>query len=241
MLSKIWLESRLLCLSFSITTYECTRCVVGTLCENMTSSTKPKVHIKMLPEQDRATIIGYMCKKIWWSSAMWFSHYVSTHTHLFYGPLDFVQDYLGEPEPKSKNQICISLQTDTTPVPHHSVFYRPDALPATQLTVSKHWRRQTDRQTDRHTHHSTSHPSREAIIRGTARDISLGRGNSSILKIPHTFHYNLCNKTPQSWGRGLPLLQYFITEFVKISLVILFWLGVCHPWIPPWANYARLK
>ena len=28
----------------------------------------------------------------------------------------------------------------TTPVPHHSVFYRPDALPAAQPTVSKHRR-----------------------------------------------------------------------------------------------------
>jgi len=26
------------------------------------------------------------------------------------------------------------------PAPHHSVFYRPDALPAAQPTVSKHWR-----------------------------------------------------------------------------------------------------
>jgi len=26
----------------------------------------------------------------------------------------------------------------TTPAPHHSVFYRPDALPAAQLAVSKH-------------------------------------------------------------------------------------------------------
>ena len=25
------------------------------------------------------------------------------------------------------------------PAPHHSVFYRPDALPATQPTASKHW------------------------------------------------------------------------------------------------------
>ena len=29
----------------------------------------------------------------------------------------------------------------TMPAPHRSVFYRPDALPATQPTVSKHWRR----------------------------------------------------------------------------------------------------
>jgi len=28
----------------------------------------------------------------------------------------------------------------TTPAPHHSVFYRPDALPATKPTASKHWR-----------------------------------------------------------------------------------------------------
>ena len=28
----------------------------------------------------------------------------------------------------------------TTPAPHHSVFYRPDALPVAQQTVSEHWR-----------------------------------------------------------------------------------------------------
>jgi len=28
----------------------------------------------------------------------------------------------------------------TMPAPHHSVFYRPDALPAAQPTASKHWR-----------------------------------------------------------------------------------------------------
>ena len=32
-----------------------------------------------------------------------------------------------------------SRQT-TTPAPHHSVFYRPDALPAAQPTAWKHWR-----------------------------------------------------------------------------------------------------
>ena len=32
-----------------------------------------------------------------------------------------------------------SRQT-TIPAPQHSVFYRPDALPATQPTASKHWR-----------------------------------------------------------------------------------------------------
>jgi len=37
-----------------------------------------------------------------------------------------------------KSAPC-SRQT-TTPAPHHSVFYRPDALPTSQPTASKHWR-----------------------------------------------------------------------------------------------------
>ena len=36
-------------------------------------------------------------------------------------------------------QVCTLSQT-TTPTSHHSVFYRPDALPAAQPTASKHWR-----------------------------------------------------------------------------------------------------
>ena len=34
----------------------------------------------------------------------------------------------------------------TTPAPHHSVFYRPDAFPAAQPTASKYWRQCTIRQ-----------------------------------------------------------------------------------------------
>ena len=40
----------------------------------------------------------------------------------------------------SRMQICISLQTITMTAPHHSVFYRPDALPAAQPTASKQCR-----------------------------------------------------------------------------------------------------
>ena len=36
-------------------------------------------------------------------------------------------------------EVCTSSQT-ITPTSHHSVFYRPDALPAAQPTASKHWR-----------------------------------------------------------------------------------------------------
>jgi len=40
-----------------------------------------------------------------------------------------------------KSAPCCRLTT--TPAPYHSVFYRPDALPAAQPTASKHWRRNT--------------------------------------------------------------------------------------------------
>ena len=36
-------------------------------------------------------------------------------------------------------QVCTPSQT-TMPSSHHSVFYRPDALPDAQPTASKHWR-----------------------------------------------------------------------------------------------------
>jgi len=32
----------------------------------------------------------------------------------------------------------------TMPASHHSVFYRPDALPAAQPTASNHWRHNKD-------------------------------------------------------------------------------------------------
>ena len=82
-----------------------------------------------------------------------------THTHPFNGPLSgttWVSWYNRKVKP-----IWILLQQETvsgsgiswaiyksaphsrqitTPAPHHSVFYRPDALPAAQPTASKYWR-----------------------------------------------------------------------------------------------------
>jgi len=89
-----------------------------------------------------------------------FTHtHTHTHTHL----MALFRDYPGEPVPERLNQsgfhwskrqweavasagllghmqVCTSLQTDNRPASHHSVFYRPDALPAAQPTASKHWR-----------------------------------------------------------------------------------------------------
>ena len=83
-------------------------------------------------------------------------------THPFYGPLDFVRDYLGEPVPEP---VCILVKQETVsgssiicaicnfaprhglitmPAPCHSVFYRLDALLGAQTTASKHWRQSVD-------------------------------------------------------------------------------------------------
>ena len=78
-----------------------------------------------------------------------------THTHPFNGPfsgttqvtryqkgktnLDFTEARESEWQwhQLGHMQVSTSLQT-TTPAPHRSVFYRPDALPAAQPTASKH-------------------------------------------------------------------------------------------------------
>ena len=96
----------------------------------------------------------------------WFSHththrhthtHTHTHTHPFNGPLsgttrvsryqkgktnlDFTEarDSEWQWQQLGNMQVCTSLYRQiTTPVPHHSVFYRPHALPAAQPTASKH-------------------------------------------------------------------------------------------------------
>ena len=79
-----------------------------------------------------------------------------THTHPFNGPLSGttrVTQYqkgktnLDFSEARDSERQCISWaickfasrsRQITTPAPYHSVFYRPDALPAAQPTASKH-------------------------------------------------------------------------------------------------------
>jgi len=81
-----------------------------------------------------------------------------THTHPFNGPLSGttqVSRYqkgktsLGFTEARDSEwllhqlghmQVCTSLQADNHASTPSISFYRPDALPATQPTASKHWR-----------------------------------------------------------------------------------------------------
>jgi len=81
-----------------------------------------------------------------------------THTHTFNGPFPGLPRWASTRKVKPiwilLNQetvsgsgiswaICKSAPRSrqiTMPTPHHSVFYRPDALPAAQPIASKHWR-----------------------------------------------------------------------------------------------------
>ena len=81
-----------------------------------------------------------------------------THTHPFNGPfsgttqvsryqkgktnLDFTgaRDSEWQWHQLGHMQVCSSVQTDNHTNTSLLSFYRPDALPATQPTVSKHWR-----------------------------------------------------------------------------------------------------
>ena len=85
-----------------------------------------------------------------------YSTHTHTHTHTFNGPFPGLPGWAGTRKAKP-NWILLKQETVsgsgiswavcksaprsrqiTMPAPHHSVFYRPDALPATQPTVSKH-------------------------------------------------------------------------------------------------------
>jgi len=76
-----------------------------------------------------------------------------THAHPFNGPLsrttrvrpyqkDFTKAWDSEWQwhQLGHMQVCTSLQTDNHARTPPLSFYRPDALPATQPTASKHWR-----------------------------------------------------------------------------------------------------
>ena len=81
-----------------------------------------------------------------------------SHTHPFNGPFPGLPRWAGtrkvkpvwillKQETVSGSGISWTIYKSalrsrqiTTLAPHHSVFYRPDALPATQPTASKYWR-----------------------------------------------------------------------------------------------------
>jgi len=85
---------------------------------------------------------------------------IHTHIHQFNGPLSGTTqvswyqksktnlDLLEQETVSGSGIICAICKSDphprhiTLPAPQHSVFYRPDSLPATQPTASKHYKQQ---------------------------------------------------------------------------------------------------
>jgi len=107
-------------------------------------------------------------------------------------------------------QVCTPSQT-TTPTSHHSVFYRPDALPATQPTASKHWRQVPSD----YTHTTVSRP--HWILSGTTRVSwhQKGKTNLDLLEqeivIGSGINCAICKFAP--WPRHItsqhPTTQFF--------------------------------
>ena len=117
-------------------------------------------------ENNTASTVIFWSKKstkLYIKQLKWLSLSISITIKSTYTPTKwpFVPDYPGEPGTRKVTPIRILLKQDTVggigiswaicqsapcsrqitmPAPHHSVFYRLDALPATQPTASKHWR-----------------------------------------------------------------------------------------------------
>ena len=95
----------------------------------------------------------------------------------------------------------------TTPVPHHSVFYRPDALPAAQPTASKHWRQSqwhriqcrifnnSKKAKEQMTRHGTVYTGRSDVL-----DLLLADEAPSTPSPPPTWAYDLATARPTPIG-----------------------------------------
>ena len=98
-------------------------------------------------------LTGYSLTKIISQQTIYFISHAHTHTHPFNGPFSRTTqvsryqkgktnlDFTEASDSDISWAICKSApcsRQKTTPALHHTVFYRPDALPAAQPTASKH-------------------------------------------------------------------------------------------------------
>jgi len=108
----------------------------------------------------------------------------------------------------------------TTPAPHHSVFYRPDALLAAQPTASKHWRQ-----------HCHSRP-----IERSGQEKAYTQSDSTGGQ--HGFETEAYNETERAGGRvwylQLHRFELCCVTDVCILLTLCRLQGVMHPWFSFW-------
>jgi len=107
---------------------------------------------------DWLSLLWHLTNHRWNYNAHTHTH-THTHTHPLNGPFSGTTQV--SPYQKGKTNLDFTVARDsewqwhqlgivcksaprsrqiTTPAPHHSVFYRPDTLPAAHPTASKHWR-----------------------------------------------------------------------------------------------------
>jgi len=100
--------------------------VIGATCDGQTDQCARRM---VCPRRHKSTSSSLL------SRTTWVSQYQKGKINL-----DFTE--ARDSEWHCYMQVCISSRQITMPAPHHSVFYRPDALPAAQPTASKHWSHQ---------------------------------------------------------------------------------------------------
>ena len=100
---------------------------------------------------ERSDVAAWIIYRHRTNTALSLQHY-TTHPNAHNRLMALFQDYLGKPVPERQKQsgfywskrqwVAVASaghsREITTPAPHHSVFYRPDALPAAQPTAPKH-------------------------------------------------------------------------------------------------------
>ena len=153
----------------------------------------------------------------------------------------------------------------TTPVPHHSVFYRPDALPAAQPTASKHWRHTGGVNAVNIVCHcalkKAQFESLEAVQKRTihiTHDLTCGMPYSSMLLYVNLdslaagkedlFFCDIMDPAPLLWLLGSDLLIFFLKFILVPSTIVLLYnmvLTTTHkhtffPWSFDYLSYYQL-
>ena len=113
--------------------------------------------------------------------------------------------------------VCKSVPRSsqiTTPAPHHSVFYGPDALPAAQPTASKHWRIKnlphTSTKNAMHTFCTVLVFKWYGVVQGTPTDDWWVRPVQGLFTLPPSAPHSWTNS--QQGGSGDNKLEYSDTH-----------------------------
>ena len=125
----------------------------------------------------------------------------------------------------------------TMPAPHHSVFYRPDALPAAQPTASKHWRHHFKIFNNQHIteHQVIAVCNTFAITCRTNIKVAVNAGKVH-LQFSITQRSNFQKPLTTQWIKNSGL-RWLCRKAEDQVLAMLYW-GFARPW---WVQYWTLS